>query len=216
MNKFLALALLAGGAFALPATAAVTVGNPAVAATNVDGCTTCTFVVNDAFGAAGLGVRSYSFFSGSTADITPLLLTRSDAGTVATFTIVGIGAQRTAALGANSFTFATAQGTNITAANSYFGFAYTHGGVVTFDYSTPSANSGTFVGSANFAATLGASFSADTSGQPQNSYDALDTRTYSINATATVPEPASWAMMVGGFGLLGSALRRRRTTVRFA
>ena len=27
---------------------------------------------------------------------------------------------------------------------------------------------------------------------------------------ATVPEPASWAMMVGGFGLLGGMLRRRR------
>ena len=31
-----------------------------------------------------------------------------------------------------------------------------------------------------------------------------------------VPEPANWAMMVGGFGLLGSAMRRRRASVRFA
>jgi len=29
--------------------------------------------------------------------------------------------------------------------------------------------------------------------------------------TAGVPEPASWAMLVAGFGLAGSALRRRRT-----
>jgi hypothetical protein len=28
--------------------------------------------------------------------------------------------------------------------------------------------------------------------------------------TSAVPEPASWAMMVGGFGLIGSAMRRRR------
>ncbi len=28
---------------------------------------------------------------------------------------------------------------------------------------------------------------------------------------ATVPEPASWAMMIGGFGLTGTMLRRRRT-----
>lgn len=35
--------------------------------------------------------------------------------------------------------------------------------------------------------------------------------------TAPIPEPASWAMMVGGFGLAGAALRRRRkTTVAFA
>jgi hypothetical protein len=25
-----------------------------------------------------------------------------------------------------------------------------------------------------------------------------------------VPEPATWAMMIGGFGLVGGALRRRR------
>ena len=32
-----------------------------------------------------------------------------------------------------------------------------------------------------------------------------------------VPEPTSWAMMVGGFGLVGGALRRRqRTAMRFA
>jgi hypothetical protein len=35
-------------------------------------------------------------------------------------------------------------------------------------------------------------------------------------AAAPVPEPASWAMMVGGFALVGSSLRRRRWTVRFA
>jgi hypothetical protein len=27
-----------------------------------------------------------------------------------------------------------------------------------------------------------------------------------------VPEPATWAMMLGGFGLLGGAVRRRRTS----
>jgi hypothetical protein len=35
-------------------------------------------------------------------------------------------------------------------------------------------------------------------------------------AVAAVPEPASWAMMVGGFGLIGAAMRRRRVSVRFA
>jgi hypothetical protein len=29
----------------------------------------------------------------------------------------------------------------------------------------------------------------------------------------SVPEPASWAMMITGFGLIGGVLRRRRTTV---
>lgn len=35
-------------------------------------------------------------------------------------------------------------------------------------------------------------------------------------AAAAVPEPATWMMMIGGFGVVGAAMRRRRTTVRFA
>ncbi len=31
-----------------------------------------------------------------------------------------------------------------------------------------------------------------------------------------VPEPATWAMMIAGFGLVGGAMRRRRTSVAFA
>ncbi|WP_353200316.1 PEPxxWA-CTERM sorting domain-containing protein [Sandarakinorhabdus sp.] len=32
-------------------------------------------------------------------------------------------------------------------------------------------------------------------------------------ATGAVPEPASWAMLIAGFGLTGAAMRRRRTAV---
>jgi len=32
-------------------------------------------------------------------------------------------------------------------------------------------------------------------------------------AGMAVPEPASWAMMIGGMGLVGAVLRRRRATV---
>lgn len=43
--------------------------------------------------------------------------------------------------------------------------------------------------------------------------------TYSGNATfqaAAVPEAATWAMMVGGFGLIGATVRRRRVSFNFA
>ncbi len=34
-------------------------------------------------------------------------------------------------------------------------------------------------------------------------------------APAPVPEPATWAMMVGGFGLAGAAMRRRKVALSF-
>jgi hypothetical protein len=38
----------------------------------------------------------------------------------------------------------------------------------------------------------------------------------SLTATAAVPEPASWAMMIGGFSLIGATMRRRTARVAFA
>ena len=38
--------------------------------------------------------------------------------------------------------------------------------------------------------------------------------TIAVTALAAVPEPATWAMMIGGFGLVGGALRRRNAAVR--
>jgi hypothetical protein len=39
----------------------------------------------------------------------------------------------------------------------------------------------------------------------------LDTLTFNdVTAVGGVPEPASWAMMIAGFGLIGAATRRRR------
>jgi hypothetical protein len=38
-----------------------------------------------------------------------------------------------------------------------------------------------------------------------------------LASPTSAPEPASWAMMIGGFGAIGAVMRRnRRTTVRFA
>lgn len=42
-------------------------------------------------------------------------------------------------------------------------------------------------------------------------------RNYAFRITNSVPEPASWALMLGGFGLVGMAMRvRRKTVVTFA
>ena len=37
--------------------------------------------------------------------------------------------------------------------------------------------------------------------------------TWSISTPAAVPEPATWAMMIGGFGAAGSMIRRRKSVV---
>jgi len=58
-------------------------------------------------------------------------------------------------------------------------------------------------------------------------YDGYTTRTYdepnliigadslTLTGSPSVPEPASWALMLVGFGMAGSALRRRKTIVAF-
>ncbi|HEU4967577.1 PEPxxWA-CTERM sorting domain-containing protein [Sphingomonas sp.] len=37
-----------------------------------------------------------------------------------------------------------------------------------------------------------------------------------VTGGSAVPEPAAWALMIGGFGLVGAAARRRRAAVAFA
>ncbi len=49
---------------------------------------------------------------------------------------------------------------------------------------------------------------------PDNNADGF--KLTSVNVTAAVPEPSSWAMMLLGFGGVGVAMRRRRKTAVFA
>lgn len=45
-------------------------------------------------------------------------------------------------------------------------------------------------------------------------FDILNVNTAIAAPVGAVPEPATWLMMITGFGLAGASLRRRRTTVR--
>jgi len=44
----------------------------------------------------------------------------------------------------------------------------------------------------------------------------IDNLQVTTAASAAVPEPATWAMMIGGLGLVGASLRRRAARVAFA
>jgi Protein of unknown function (DUF642)/PEP-CTERM motif len=62
----------------------------------------------------------------------------------------------------------------------------------------------TFVGTGHDAITL---HSLDASGNAGVFFDNV-----SVSGQAAVPEPASWALMIGGFGMAGAMLRRRRAS----
>ncbi|PZQ56854.1 MAG: hypothetical protein DI570_20445 [Phenylobacterium zucineum] len=46
-----------------------------------------------------------------------------------------------------------------------------------------------------------------------NNNDAADGYRLDSISVAAVPEPATWALMIGGFGMTGATLRRRRLAV---
>ncbi|HEV2567918.1 MAG TPA: PEPxxWA-CTERM sorting domain-containing protein [Sphingomonas sp.] len=64
---------------------------------------------------------------------------------------------------------------------------------------------------------IGSGWSGTFSGGIDNVAFDFGSRADSFNfEVAAVPEPATWAMMIGGFGLLGAATRRRRSVLRVA
>ena len=72
----------------------------------------------------------------------------------------------------------------------------------------------------NPAFSLSGALIADSTGDYRSTFES-NNRNYIIqisgDVTAAVPEPATWAMMVLGFGLAGGAMRaRRRTKVRYS
>ena len=73
---------------------------------------------------------------------------------------------------------------------------------------------------AHSSSTLTVGFRAAGSGWQGDTDEAWGLDNFSVTAgrstTGAVPEPASWAMMIGGLGLVGVTMRRRRANVQFA
>lgn len=86
------------------------------------------------------------------------------------------------------------------------------GGQIINDLTFPSGNqiSGETNGVVTYTVSGGPRLTGATFTSSANSFE------FDNIATAAVPEPATWALMLGGFGLVGFGLRRRRTGVVFA
>lgn len=83
------------------------------------------------------------------------------------------------------------------------------GGQIINDLSFPSGNqiSGETNGVVTFTAATGPRIVGAVFQSSQNSFE------FDNLATGAVPEPATWALMIGGFGLIGAASRRRNRPV---
>lgn len=184
-----------------------------------------------------VGSFSLISFSGSFVGGTAATATGLDFGTISSGSGNGYGTNGSALVGNASGSFASLNGTlasiadislaafaNPYLSNPFISFA---GLPITLNFSdasftrSPFGTSLTIFGTATFSngdpaqSNIG-TFTLATSSR--NGSPAAIDFTFTGNASTAVPEPASWAMMVAGFGLLAAVMRRRRapTLVRFA
>ena len=82
----------------------------------------------------------------------------------------------------------------------------TPGGILSTE--VPRTSTGQFFGFVSDTAFTSVLFTGGTQGGGAETYN-LDNLAFGPGG---VPEPAAWAMLIGGFGVVGGAMRRRRTS----
>ena len=210
MIKFLAVASIAAAAIAAPASAVLVYNAPLNTAGNqaYDKTVAMNFSVNTATTFNLLGV----FDAGSNGIIGPVSVGVYNATTqlfvspVVTFTNF-----------ANSSAYATQRVTPfLLAAGNYqlaaWGFSGTdnnYNSIFTANHPTSAITFGSLGG--RLTATSVA-YSVGTPGDFATIMEQSATR-YGAGTLGIVPEPATWAMMLSGFGMIGFAMRRRNTAL---
>jgi hypothetical protein len=117
----------------------------------------------------------------------------------------------------NSGVYINGTSTTATATNILFDFANTLPSYLLFQKNFSSGNSYVCAASTPFPSTpcyQGASLVPQSYTSPSSQYS-LPEGNVIVASVAGVPEPAAWALMIGGFGLIGSASRRRKVSVAF-
>ena len=153
----------------------------------------------------------------------------------ATFEVLGTGGF-TSVTGLNgtmngTLSFSTAEGTTIAQSLANF-FVFNDGRGGTYNFSPTSVLTTSFSNVPNVSSSIGLYILGNvadafqgftpTPGSLTLSFNSTGGSPYSASATLSVPpagagavpEPASWALMIGGFGMVGGAMRRRKVNTR--
>jgi hypothetical protein len=161
---------------------------------------TVDFVSN--LGTTGTGSSRSQLFDSLTAGSISFVRTTAAAEGNGTrtnlLTVSFTNAQLDASQGDGAFTFKSTPGSSITFTSDFLDFSK----VIEKDFSFSFSGS-----SPTFDAPLGSS---------SRSLTASGSGTFASEPLPSVPEPASWAMMLGGFGLLGAALRTRKSQLSYS
>jgi hypothetical protein len=142
-------------------------------------------------------------WSGNFAPGTPLLWNENNAGDMnisfATNTVFGVGAQfQTSSFGPFTARITTNDG-------SFFDVPGTS--------NSTGNNSAVFIGAQSDTSSISSIVFHEVSDSGSNDF-AISGLSFLTGSVSAAPEPATWGMMIVGFGMAGASMRRRRQNVR--